>query len=164
MAQSTSGSGSHFTRPRRKLIGSKAPSRCSSGKSCNSIRPFDSTRFTTNVRSSRDRPGITSARKVTFISGRAHTRTFRDLSDPFDRLKIPIFYIFVDLLLVLCLSVSRMNFGFRTFGSELLCRRCRGFADAVEDRAFDFLPTLFRHASYHSKTSTIQGSHSHDFD
>lgn len=115
------------------------------------MRPFERTRFTTNVRSSRERPGITSARNVTFISGRAQTRILRDLANPFDLLKIPIFSIFIVLLLMFRVSVGWMNPNFRTFITYFTGGRCCWFADTVKDRAFILVPTLFRHVGYYIK-------------
>jgi len=71
---------------------------------------LESTLLTAKVRSSRDRPGITSARNVTFISGRAQIRTFRDPFAVFVRLKIPIFGIKLELSFVFDLSSSGVDF------------------------------------------------------
>ena len=73
---------------------------------------------------------MTSARNVTRISGRAHILTvrlrFEDV-EPF--LKIPISLFF---LLMLGLSLSRVDLRFRFFFTESLARRCDRLANAIE--------------------------------
>jgi hypothetical protein len=112
---------------------------------------LESTLFTTKVRSSLDRPGITSARNVTFISGRAQMRTSRDLLIAFDLLKIPISGIDLDLFLMLDLSLSWVNLLLDLFIAQFTRGRGGWLPDASENRLFNFTAALLGHSEHYNK-------------
>ena len=132
-----------FRLSRRKLIGSNAPCRCSPTKSWSSTRPLALTVLMRNVRSSRLRPGISSARNVTCISGRAQATIVGSGAAFFFLLNIGIGFL---LFLMLRSAADRIELGITLFRAVLSRSGCRRLSDRLKYLRFFFfwLSTLHR--------------------
>src|SRR5688572_23131524 len=98
-----------------------------------------------NVRSSRLRPGMISARNVTCISGRAQVMTIGLSSVFFFLLNIVVGVDRSCPFLMLCLSLDRIGLFLRPFLAELLRRRSGRLTDRIEDRFIRSLSLFLLH-------------------